>query len=1201
MILKEIDVAGFKSFADKTAIKFDSGFTAIVGPNGCGKSNVADAIRWVLGEQSAKLLRCKNMEDVIFKGTEQRKSLSYCEVALVFDNSQHTFNVNFDEVVVSRKLNRSGESCYLLNGNECRLKDINDLLHDSGVGGEGYSIIGQGRVQELIDSKPQDRRAIFEEAAGISKFKERKKDTENKLQRANESLNGSQIIIDELEKQIGPLKKQSEDAKVYLELRDNLKFNEINSYISQYESTSSIKSNINEIIKGLDEEMALRQSDLDKLSNQYNNNLNEMNNADKKIDAINTNILDLTLGLEKITGESNITRERIKFLEEQNDRIKNDIQKLTDENKSKTENLTEDKQKVEEQGKQIQDLKVKDEELSNKYLKVVDELTQSEGETQSSQDSMINALDKLSDIKANLSKLKTERDNLNSLILTDNTKIEFLNKKIAENQTLLDKLNQDLKDVDNIKLTLSNTISENQTKFNGADALIKQTQAEFSELVTRKNVLENRKNLITEMKADFEGYAYGVKNLLKDSKNDNNLKAKIMGVVADLVKVPQKYETAIEMALGNAVQNIVTKNEDDTKDLINHLKQNNLGRVTFLPLTSFKSRSIDNSVLPYLNREGVCGIACDLVSFDAKYTQIFKGLLGATIIVNDINSAASLAKLINYSVRIVTLDGDVINPAGSYTGGSKKSEISSFLSRDREIEDITKTLTNIYADIETKRKLLDDTQKVYQNSYDIINQKNRELKEIEVNNASAFEKRNNFEVLINSTKEEIDSIRNEINDSNTKIKNIDEQINSVDELENTVNSSRQNADKSIQARRVAFNKLKEQRDSYNVEVTQIKMQIVSLEGDITALNTEIERLSKEIADNSSLLDVHNVDYSKNEIAINSMIEAVSKVKDNQEVISKQQKLDEARKEKASCDNLKQVLQESLKNIEISKNQVLAKLSDLKDKKYKQEMMIQKVDIDLESMQKRVNEEYSLTYETCLPFKKEGFNLDDGLKEVSRLKKEISKLGSVNVNAIEDYKLVSGRYDETLEKVEDIKTAINELNQIITDLSNQMTTRFDTEFKKINTYFVETFRELFGGGDARLELLPSEDGDPLNAGVDIIAQLPGRKLQSLTLFSGGEKTLIAIAILFAILRLRPMPFCFLDEIEAALDDANIERFASYLKRFAKRTQFICITHRKPTMELADNLYGVTMEEKGVSKVVSVKLADAIKGEGEGIGA
>ena len=1190
MNFKQIELAGFKSFADKTVIKFDAGITAIVGPNGCGKSNVADAIRWVLGEQSTKLLRGSSMQDVIFNGTEKRKSLSYCEVSLVFDNTQRNFNLDFDEIVITRKLYRSGESEYLINRTPCRLKDIIGALHDSGVGRDGYSIIGQGKVEEIISSKPENRRAIFEEAAGIAKFKAKKVENERKLDRTQENLNQVQIILDELERQLGPLQRQAEAAKKYLAFRDELKAYEVNTYIYQYESASSTKAKIQEKIDALNEEVILKQEGINKANELYNSSMEEVGKIDKTMNELHSRILNLTVSLEKRAGEANVVRERIKFMKEEYEQKKAELERQKASHSSMTAQLSGNQDKKVKQQTYLETLRKHASDISDKYLAIVDELTQSEVEANQKQKQMIDALSKLTDIKSNLSALKAEKEAYTANLEDLDKKIEILVSKIADRQKEQVTLSQEASEAYDAYIK-SKQVVERIT--NALQELKVQSEENNEAIINASSniqILENRKKVLEDMQRDFDGFNYSVKRLMQDSEQNKALKSKIVNVVASAMTIPQGFETAIEVALGNAVQNIITSNEEDSKALINYLKQNNLGRATFLPIATMKPKTLDNKEQSFLNRNHCHGVASKIIKYDSKLNNVFESLLGRTVVVDTIDDAVSLAKTSNFAFKIVTLDGDVINPQGSMSGGSKKAITSNLLMREAEIEEIAKQLEKVKANLETRKAEKVEFDKNISALSLELEKANATAVSTQINNAQKSQLLEQFNIYIEEHDKERMALASERITIAERIDLISKAISQVDNKEE-IEVSKTDAEENIEARQKIYNDLKAQKDKYHEDMTAIRVNIASIESEILAIDGEIERLIDSIAVAERNIAELTDSVARLDNTISGAMSTVDEGRDKASIEKSVKELDEVKAKLASLDDYKAKLQQEIKKYDDERSVLTAEQNRALDKRYQEEAALTKVDTDIETMQEKIYEDYELTYETCLPLKQENYDIKEGLTQTAMLKKEISKLGHVNVNAIEESKLVCERYEHYKTQVDDLVKAKEDLIQVIKELSTEMISRFETEFNKIQENFSKIFKELFGGGNARLELTESED--PLMAGVEIVAEPPGKKLQSITLLSGGEKALTAIAILFAILKLRPMPFCLLDEIEAALDDANVDRFARYLKRFSQETQFIVITHRKPTMELADRLYGITMEEKGVSRQVSVNLSEAVK--------
>lgn len=1191
MNFKKIELAGFKSFADRLEIRFEPGITAIVGPNGCGKSNVADAIRWVLGEQSSKNLRGSSMQDVIFNGTEKRKSLSYCEVSLVFDNTHKYFNLDFDEIKLTRKLFRSGESEYLINNTPCRLKDIVNALHNSGLGKDGYSIIGQGKVEEIISAKPENRRAIFEDAAGISKFKQRKVEAERKLQHTQDNLARAQDVIAEQEKQLGPLKRQAENAKKYLEFKEQLKHYEVNTYVYQYDNASDKKQEIQTRIDGLVDALNLKQNEFEKTSAKYDVNMEEVSQIDKKLQDLNDNILSLTVSIEKKTGETNVIKERMRFLLVEKDELTAEIEKEKLNRANAEIQLEATKKHKEEQESKLAELKGKLEDITQKYLEIVDVLTKNENEVSQRQKEMLDELSRLTDIKSNISALNAQKD-----AYTAN--LEETEKKISSTQLKINEKVEEQKTAQVASQEAQKVYNDLQAKEQNLSKALDDMQVEYSEVSDKLvdynsniQILQNRKKVLEDMQKDYEGFNYTVKRLMQDSDVNKELGKKIIGLVANSMTIPNGFETAIEVALGGAIQDIITKNEEDSKYLINYLKANKLGRATFLPIATMKPKYLNEVEQRSINVKNCYGVASSIIKFDSALKNVFDSLLGRTVVVNTIDDATALARSSGFTYKIVTLDGDVISTQGSMSGGSKKAITSNILMRDNEIETLAKQLE------ETILKQKDATNQKAELTLKIETVK-KELQEVrdslvlaQVKDARAGQLLQQVNIYIEELNKELLSLNNDKVSLSSRIEVIVSAIAvaSTGEGEDIVTNKGSNDEFEEQQKK--FVELRNNKDTYHEEMTNTKIAIASIEGDLASISTEEERLTRYIEESVTKMHQFVYDLNKKNEIISQAQGDIDVEKQDAEAKEIQILIDKAKKELSLFDENKQKLQEEIRVLNESKTVLMNEINSLSERKYQEEANKAKVDTDIEIMQEKIFEDYELTYASCLQYKVDNYDLENGLIETGRLKKEISKLGNVNVNAIEDCKDLLERYETLSTQATDLITAKEDLEKIIKELSIEMLTKFEEAFTKIQSNFSQVFKELFGGGNARLELTESED--PLEAGVEIVAEPPGKKLQSITLLSGGEKALTAIAILFSILKLRPMPFCLLDEIEAALDETNVERFASYLKNFSKETQFIVITHRKPTMVLADSLYGVTMEEKGVSKLVSVKLSEAVK--------
>lgn len=1187
MNFKQIEMVGFKSFADPIKITFNNGITAIVGPNGCGKSNVADAIRWVLGEQSSKMLRGTSMQDVIFKGTEKRKSMSFCEVSLLFDNSNKIFKSDYEEICITRKLYRSGESEYLLNHTNCRLKDITELLHDSGIGKSGYSIIGQGKVEEIINSKPIDRRAIFEEAAGIAGFKAKKVDAERKLERTRDNLVRITDIVSEIDRQLKPLKHQAEVAKKYLELKEKLKVLEVNAYIYQYDYAAANKAEIEEKINAIVEEMNLRQGKLDQVILDYNNTFEKVNSIDADISGLRDIILNITVQLEKQAGQTNLINEKIQTREQELKRLNEELLKLTENEQGFSQELNSKTSELNLKKNKLTELKKVMEQVSVYYEKINSELSQSENEAQETQRKLFETLSKLGDVKAQISALNAEKTTYSEQLKNLEVNVRTVKNKLIESRVNVTDCKKVIEKLNLQKEELNLSINEHLAEQNKLDSEFKQSETNLNNINSNILSLEHRKKMLEDMQREYEGYNGSVKRLLTDAEKNANLKNKIVGVLASLIKVPQNFQSAIEMALGSAVQNVVTFSDDGAKELINFLKQREYGRVTFLPINTIKERYFDNSFRKLLTSPGIFGVASELISYNKNIANIISNLLGATVVVDNINTAVNLAKQSRYSFRIVTLDGDVINPQGSITGGSKKAQVANLLSRETDIELSTKAILKLQTEKEELLKQISNLSNKLAAVNEVIKQKSNSLRDVEISFAAETERYEKYNSICLSLEQESNSLSSEVAKTNQIIEGISNEISKISNTENL----NENPTTTLEQNNSQFTEMRSKRDDYANQITNLKVEIASISSEILSLESDIERIKFALSNAVSMREELNRVLTENKNNLANLRGMAEQSGVNSTVGVDTEKLNQTKIEVENLTNQKSTLQSTLRSLEEERMALGVEVNKLQDRKHQQEINLSKIDTDIETLQERVWTEYELTYNTAQDYKVADFDVKQGLQDINKLRREINGLGNVNVNAIEDSKLLEERHGNLYVQAQDLIKAEEDLKQIIKDLSDEMTARFDEAFNQINSNFGVVFKELFGGGSAKLQLVQSED--MLEAGVDIVAEPPGKKLSNITLLSGGEKSLTAIAILFAILRLRPMPFCLLDEIEAALDEANVARFAKYLQRYSEETQFIVITHKKPTMEHADALFGVTMEEKGVSKVVSVKLTDAIK--------
>ena len=1180
-----MEITGFKSFADFTNIVFGKGITGIVGPNGCGKSNIGDAVRWVLGEQSAKQLRGDNMQDVIFKGAEGRKALSYCEVSLVFDNTDRKFDLDYDEVVISRKLFRSGESEYLLNRAPCLRRDIVGHLHDLGVGGDGYSIIGQGKVSRILNSKPEDRREIFEEAAGIAKYKERKIESERKLANTRENIVRLQDIYHEVENRIGPLREQAETAKKYLSLRDELKSYEINNYLYCYDNAEFNKQEIKTQIEGLEQQVATKQQQVQSIIDQSNNSLENIKSIDAQIQQLHNKAIELSVSLQKKKGDVELAQTKLDYMRKESEKLQQDLKDQKAEFEQLSIQLSERQTEKSKKLSELTNLRTKADEVQKVYVEIVAELNKNEDLVSSSQKDLSDKLNKMSDVKANISSLNTELGALNErqtevLKQIDETTQRYDSAKSQETEAKSAKDESEA-----LKKKISQELDALRSSLEHVEADYKALNQALFEQQNKQSSLQARLNMLKEMQTEYEGFSGTVRKLLVDADKNPELKSQIVGVVAELIKVPQNLETAIEMSLGSNVQNIVTHNEQEAKRLVAYLKSHSYGRATFLPINSIKPRYINPSFEHLLHSSGVLGIANNLIQYDKALDQVMSGLLGNTVVVDNMETAIKLANDSHFGFKIVTLDGDIINPAGSITGGSKKTALNNLLSRDREIEDIGREISSVSTQI-VKTKA--DIQK-FVTMIDNLN------KQIEANTKSLhnceveFAQKDEAYKFASENSENYDTALRDLNEENTRISTKIELLSSKLKTAQSVDSTSllQNTDGQSATR---FDALRNERDNLSNQLTEFKVNIATLEGEISAIDAEIKRLLSEQEQINQDMDETSSMLAKSTKTMETAMQLSQYSQDTQETEKQQNALNDVQNEISKLEEAKNALHDAIEKIGAERDRLSNELSKAKEKLFQQQTKLEQIDINIDTMQQKILEDYELTYLTAQSYRIADYDYHQGMVKVNELKREISKLGYVNVNAIQESQELEARYADYNTQMEDLLKAEQDILNTIKDLSSKMSEQFVEAFDKINTNFSKVFRDLFGGGNAKLVLTTD---DPLTAGVDIYAEPPGKsanvKLMSL---SGGEQTLTAIAILFAILKIRPMPFCLLDEIDAALDDANAERFAKYLHRFAGDTQFIVITHRKPTMEATDALYGVTMENKGVTKIVSVKLSEAI---------
>lgn len=1181
MYLKSIEVYGFKSFANKIIFKFNKGITGIVGPNGSGKSNVADAVRWVLGEQSAKQLRGAKMEDVIFSGTELRKPQGSAYVAITLDNSDHVLPIDYNEVTVARRVYRSGESEYLINGVVSRLKDVNSLFFDTGIGKEGYSIIGQGQIERILSGKPEERRELFDEAAGIVKYKKNKAATEKALENERDNLSRVNDILSELEKQVGPLKEQSETARRFLIFKEELKKLDINAFLLDVDRNKDTLKDYEEKLSIVENDAAELREKFDKAKEEYEKIEAELSDYDVRIDDTKNEIHEKKLTNQRYEGEINVITQQILSFRQNDENLGEQLVRAEEElKKCKTElsGLYEKKSVLDEQLDNADSVLDAATEKNESLKKAI---ADGEAKIENSKSEIIEFLNEGGTLKAKVGRYDTMLENislrkteLNQRYIECKSDEEIIKKEKSELEKISEGLNNEYEEKNNQVEKINIRLEENTADNNR----IKEDLANYNnEVVSLTSKAEALRNL-TER---YDGYGNSIKRVMEQKAHNS----KIIGVVADIIDVDKKYETAIETALGGSIQNIVTEDEITAKNMIAFLKENRFGRATFLPINTIVDRSVAEKKLD--NEKGFIGYAFQLVKCDSKYQSVINYLLGRIIVVDNIDNAIAISKKYRQSLRIVTVEGELINPGGSMTGGAFKNS-SNLLGRKRELDEINERISKI-------KKMLDESTKVREG---LVKERDelKETKEGLIQSLSELSIKINTYLLnieqadrkLEDINRQYESIQREINELGIQIndinKNKDELLGNNKKQEEAIKSLEElieELEKKLAEDKAALEDSSEEINKFNLEFNTVKQQydfmlqnVQRVKGDEKQAELNIAQLKQKIASGNSEITV-----------LSEKIDELKKfLEENNRIIGiKEQRLTEIIEQKNS-------LSESHKEFFKKREELSEQINGLDRSAFKINAAIEKLSEQSESLNNYMWEEYELTYNLAADYKDSEFTDPAMLrKEISAVKSKIKQLGDVNVNAIEDYKQVSERYEFLKNQHDDIVHAEENLVGIIAELDRAMREQFAEKFKEIRIMFSKVFKELFGGGKADLELVDEED--LLETGIKINAQPPGKKLQNMMQLSGGEKSLTAIALLFAIQSLKPSPFCLLDEIEAALDDSNVKRFARYLDKLTSDTQFIVITHRKGTMEAADILYGITMQEKGVSTLVSVNMIES----------
>ena len=1174
MYLKDISVQGFKSFADRTDLQFGSGITAIVGPNGSGKSNVSDAVRWVLGEQSAKTLRGSNMQDVIFSGTQKRKALGFAGVTITLDNSRKDLPVDSDEVKITRRVHRSGESEYLINNVPCRLKDVHELFMDTGLGRDGYSLIGQGRIDEILSSKSEDRRRIFEEAAGISKYKYKKIEAERKLEQTEDNLLRIKDIIVGLQDQIGPLEEQSRKAREYLDLREKLKGLDVNVAISGIdrcrENITECRGHLSVALAQLNDEK--RQAE--KLDVEAEQAEAELTALMERINAVTDELFEAERNSGNIKTRVDLLKNNIANSEENIGRINSEIEELIAkgeateaEIKKQMSALEESRVKREDAARAVESAeaegKAEDEEIKEKYALL-----------QQKNEELSGVLNRISTLKAEKNSLEVLCDNFSRRSTSVQTEYEEKLNLKSDAEKEISSLNEKLSAAATRKSEHQAGLEKLKKEYFALTEELGKAKEDLNGLASEFNEKQSKKNALEDLEKGYEGYYRSVKAVI-----GKNFKG-VHGVVSKLIDVESKYAVAIEIALGNAIQNIVVDTEDDAKRCIEFLKRENVGRATFLPISTVSGTPLEK--VPEGER-GYLGLACDLMDCDGKYKDIFVQLLGRCVIADSIDNAVAIARKYKYKFKIVTLGGDVVAAGGSMTGGSI-SQNQKLLSRSKDIEKLKGELTAIEKQIDKKEDHIDKINgkiKEIAAKKQVFDDGVLECDHEQVRLSAAIEQKEStaaeLDKAISALRDESGDVVKEIDSIMEKSEQIAADIVSCEEAVSLMRKTITEAERE-------YIDLENKRDDRARAITNLKVEYANLTKDAELVAERCENMRSNMVSFGEQIKSREAE----KVAIMGNIEELKRQIDeaSSEAASSQTSRDGLGKVLADCKDKHEKDSAALKELRKRGKEQSELVYVLNQEISRIENKLSKFELESEQIINRLWEDYELTYTTAQEYKKADINLNEAAREAKALKGSIKALGNINIDAIDEYKAVKEKYDFMSGQKEDLDQSKAKLEKIIDEMQREMTTRFKESFALIKEKYDVVFKQLFGGGTAKLSL--TDPANVLESGIEIEVQPPGKKLQSLLLLSGGERAFSAIALLFAVLEVRPTPFCILDEVEAALDDVNVYRFADYVKKYSRKTQFIVVTHRRGTMEAADIMYGVTMQEKGVSKVLKLQL-------------
>lgn len=1184
MKLKKLELYGFKSFAQRTEIVFDEGITGIVGPNGSGKSNIGDAVRWVLGEQSAKTLRGASMSDVIFNGTQKRKPLSYCEVSLVFDNDDHALAMEAAEVMVTRRVYRNGESEYYLNRTACRLKDVVDLFRDTGIGKEGYSIIGQGRIDEILSRKSEDRRQVFEEAAGIVKFKARKEEADKKLQRTLENLERVDDILDELTKRLKPLEEQSRNARVYLELSTELKDLDLNLFLIRSDRARARLSELESELLTVQTILADTESNLTDKTTRRDETQNRIDQLEEAITKARTELMECAEHVHE-------SQKKLSALQSRRETRSENRQRIVREQEEAQERLAEiekDHARIQADVEKQHSLITDAEQILRATQEAAEKAQTKEKEADAALEAqkaaVIDQMNRLSDVRNDKTRLNTMQAQMETRLTEIEESSGALQEQEAALREALIAVEKQLETENQHQQQCQEKLAQARQASDEADAAYANLRADVEKQSADMQAAASRHNVLTEMARDMEGYNMAVRRAMTYAKQRGLTGVK--GVLAQLMTVPQAYETAIDMALGAAQQNIVTDTEETAKELINYLRQNRLGRATFLPMSAIRGKTLYGNERNALKLPGCLGVASELVQCAPEYRGIVENLLGRTVIADNLDHGIPIMRAGNHAFRLVTLEGDVMHSGGSMTGGSAQSKVSNLLSRERELKELTAKLQTGRAELDKCRQELMQRQQTAQEKRQKVSDAVNALHQQEIAVAREQARRESVFADLNThlqRMQETEQARVQLHQS---LEDIRQQLETIEHQRTGAQGDQSAMEQKTIEMQNALVKARAEASAENdrlmvrtLQLSDLRHGLSDLERDEAHAQQDQAQILREQERREQLLhEMDELDAIDENDMKREEAESARRQKEQLRQESAAQAIEQRRSQAQS--DLRDILSD-MENLHEAYNRDSEKL-------HKTELAKARIEGDQKNLQNRIWDTYKLTYAGAEEFRRTPFDEKENDRRAAELQGQIRALGTVNVGAVEEYAETKARVDDLTAQQQDLKRAEMDLRELIERLLIQMRSTFVENFSKMQGYFAETFTRLFGGGHAELKLMDPDD--PLNCGIEVNAQPPGKKLQLLSLLSGGERALTAIAILFAMLKLKPTPFCILDEIEAALDDANIGYYADYLKEYSKGTQFIVVTHRKGTMERCNSLFGVAMEEQGVSRMVSVSLQD-----------